>query len=459
MGAQPLAAIQPPHVVPCFARRYAQSLDRCSGSLWRLPEFLDVSRSTAPGARTATKSFANKYNERGLRTRCRAADTGAHVSLPGINSDTCGAQQEPLRSVDSGERLTGTLAELVEKGTLDSSVREGLLNLFSSYAGALSMSPRLPASEKEAAQVVAALADRVQVMLEENYTFPSRHTRVLEPFNYFDIGQRAVGNLVDFGASFVGHAERILDMQSAVARGENVLLLANHQSDADGGVWAWMTRELAPSLATDLYYVAGDRVVTDSYAKIYNMGRNLICVHSKKVMDQDPPAVREQKSKINRRSVLELGKLFKQGGAIVWVAPHGGRDRTDASGQLAPGAWDAAAVMLLKRMMDSSPNPGHVYPMAMATAEIMPPPSGEDEEKPWGMGSVFKYHGVGISIGAELHEDTIIAGIDGKEEQADAYKAAAYSKVAALYAPLADAVYGRVKPGEEFTQPWRNSEC
>ena len=37
-----------------------------------------------------------------------------------------------------------------------------------------------------------------------------------------------------------------------------------------------------PNLATDVIYVAGDRVVTDALCKPFSMGRNLFCVHSKK---------------------------------------------------------------------------------------------------------------------------------------------------------------------------------
>ena len=43
-----------------------------------------------------------------------------------------------------------------------------------------------------------------------------------------------------------------------------------------------------PDLATDVIYVAGDRVVTDPLCKPFSMGRNLFCVHSKKHMGDDP---------------------------------------------------------------------------------------------------------------------------------------------------------------------------
>ena len=33
------------------------------------------------------------------------------------------------------------------------------------------------------------------------YTFPSFHTRILEPYNYYEFGQRYVRNLIDFEKS------------------------------------------------------------------------------------------------------------------------------------------------------------------------------------------------------------------------------------------------------------------
>lgn len=58
-----------------------------------------------------------------------------------------------------------------------------------------------------------------------------------------------------------------------------MVLLANHQTEADPGVFAHMLISSHPNLATDVIYVAGDRVVTDALSKPFSMGRNLFCVH------------------------------------------------------------------------------------------------------------------------------------------------------------------------------------
>lgn len=200
-----------------------------------------------------------------------------------------------------------------------------------------------------------------------------------------------------------------------------------------------------------MYYIAGDRVIMDPVAKPFSMGRNLICVHSKRHMDDDPKT-KAAKMATNQRSVREMGKLFKQGGIPLWVAPSGGRDRKDESGEYAVSGFDPSAVMLLYRLMASAKIPAHIYPMAMASAEILPPP--ETVQKDLGEERKMDFRGVGISIGEELDTKAILAGIEDKNEQAEKLSSVAYEKVKELYKPLADKVYREVEGGKEFSQPW-----
>jgi glycerol-3-phosphate O-acyltransferase len=105
-----------------------------------------------------------------------------------------------------------------------------------------------------------------------------------------------------------------------------VVLLANHQTEADPGVFAHMLATSHPSLATDVIYVAGDRVVTDALCKPFSMGRNLFCVHSKKHLD-DVPELKASKMETNRKTLVAMQRAFNAGGTLVWIAPSGGRDR------------------------------------------------------------------------------------------------------------------------------------
>lgn len=85
------------------------------------------------------------------------------------------------------------------------------------------------------AQIQASIADLVFKEFADPYTFPSYHKRILEPYNYYEFGQRYVASLTDFSRSLLGHPERWNRIASLLEKGENVVLLANHQTEADPG--------------------------------------------------------------------------------------------------------------------------------------------------------------------------------------------------------------------------------
>ena len=307
-----------------------------------------------------------------------------HGYLPGLEGSallSCSAQFPPFVFVNDGDSFLATIDRLVQEGKFSEKVKSGLIELFTNYKGALMSNDKEADADGEAAKMIASIAERVAFQYLSPYTFPSRHERILTPFNYFLFGQRYCGNLINFNSSYVGNIEGFVKIREQLDMGDNVVIMANHQSEADPGVWAWMTQYISPSLSTDVYYVAGDRVVLDTFAKPFSMGRNLICVHSKRHMEDDP-LLRAEKMKTNQRSVRELGNMLKEGGALIWIAPSGGRDRIDPEiGTYRPAVFDPSAVQLLKRLVDknSKSHKGHIYPMAMVSAEIMPPPGGVEK--------------------------------------------------------------------------------
>jgi len=147
--------------------------------------------------------------------------------------------------------------------------------------------------------------------------------------------------------------------------------------------------------------------------------------------------------------------MFKEGGTLLWIAPSGGRDRIDEeSGKYEPGVFDPSAVQLIKRLLEKAEksNRGHVYPMAMASAEIMPPPRGV--QKDLGEERVLNHHGVGISLGDEILEADI-PGLGDSEDASQVYSDHLYAQVKTLYYPLAAAVYGDDGADTSaFEQPW-----
>ena len=63
-----------------------------------------------------------------------------------------------------------------------------------------------------------------------------------------------------------------------------------------------------------------------------------------------------------------------QGGKLLWIAPSGGRDRPNEEGTWLPAPFDAASVDLMRYLIASSKRPGHLFPLAMHSGEMMPPP-------------------------------------------------------------------------------------
>jgi len=232
------------------------------------------------------------------------------------------------------------------------------------------------------------------------YEFPSYHQAIREPYDYYQMANVYIGSLIDFERSVLMNPERWTLIQKQMEAGENVILFANHQSEGDAAFIPLLTEVSHPGLGEMVTYVAGDRVITDLLAKPFSMGKNLLCVNSKKHMN-DIPELKATKMKQNLTTIKEMQKKLKDGGFIIWIAPAGGRDRRQEDGTLIPDKFDPQAIEMMKKLGTKiSSAKTHYYPLAMATYDIMPPPS--KSEKDVGEKRVVNYTGVGLALGAEI---------------------------------------------------------
>lgn len=299
---------------------------------------------------------------------------------------------------------------------------------------------------------MASVCERVMMQATQPYIFPSFHKRILEPYNYYNFGQRYIRGLVNFDTSFVGHVDRFKKIEMQLAAGENVVLLANHQTEADPAVFALLLEAECPGLATDVIYVAGDRVVTDPLCAPFSMGRNLFCVHSKKHLD-DVPELKADKMATNRRTLKAMQVALNEGGQLLWIAPSGGRDRSidGASGHTMPDAFDASAVELMRALSSKAKPAAHIYPFAMYSYQIMPPP--REVQKSIGEKRVVFHQSVGISVCAELDVEKLVEGIEDKEARQAALADAAWKAVTEDYKALLAAIENN-DAGDDFSRPW-----
>ncbi len=192
--------------------------------------------------------------------------------------------------------------------------------------------------------------------------------------------------------------KRAMDQANA---GDNVIFFANHQSEADPQVMSIMLEKAGFTQEADrVVYVAGHKVTTDPLAIPFSMGRNLICIHSKKHIDADPDT-KPIKSRQNLAAMSGMLDKLKAGGTILWVAPSGGRDRRDVSTGKTPIApFDHKTMDMFRLMGTKSKRPTHYYPLAMVSYELCPPPDFVEA----GVGELrnFRFVPVGIKCGEEL---------------------------------------------------------
>jgi glycerol-3-phosphate O-acyltransferase len=321
------------------------------------------------------------------------------------------------------------------------------------------LSSGLPgADEAFVARVMASVCERVMLQLNPAtaFTFPSHHLRIQAPYNYYNFGQRYIRGLVDFSRSQLGHADRFARVEAQLAAGHNVVLLANHQTEADPAVFALLLEAAFPRLATDVIYVAGDRVVTDPLCAPFSMGRNLFCVHSKKHLD-DEPELKAGKQATNRRTLKAMQTALQEGGKLLWIAPSGGRDRAidPATGETCPDEFDPTAVELMRALLAKAAPQGHLWPFAMYSYRVMPPPS--SVEKSIGEERRVFHAPVGIALGEEMDVEAVLAGAPegDKEARQAALAGAAWGAASAEYRAMQRAIASPEDAAAAgFSQPW-----
>merc|ERR1712087_412017 len=103
-------------------------------------------------------------------------------------------------------------------------------SFFSSYMTEIYMADR-DMDKYEA--ILTRLMKKVLETAEEPYQFDPFHKAMREPFDYYALGNEFAEGMVASKDSIINGAELIEKMQQQVAAGDNVVLFANHQSEAD----------------------------------------------------------------------------------------------------------------------------------------------------------------------------------------------------------------------------------
>nr|ATJ44624.1 glycerol-3-phosphate acyltransferase [Theobroma cacao] len=194
-----------------------------------------------------------------------------------------------LEARSEQELLSGIRKE-VEAGRLPPNIAAGMEELYQNYRNAVFQSGDPSAVEIVLSNMAVAF-DRMLLDVEDPFVFEPYHKALREPFDYYMFGQNYIRPLTDFRNSYVGNLSLFYEIEEKLKQGHNVVLISNHQTEADPAIITLLLEKTNPHVAENMIYVAGDRVITDPLCKPFSMGRG--------------------------------------GSKIVWIAPSGGRDRPD----------------------------------------------------------------------------------------------------------------------------------
>jgi len=234
------------------------------------------------------------------------------------------------------------------------------------------------------------------------YRFEPYHQGLRVPFDYYGFGNEFFRPIVDIENSRILKLSNVDRMIVQLQNKDNVILFGNHQTEIEPQLISILLEETHPNFAANMIFVSGDRVRIDPVAAPLSMGRNLLCIYSKKYIDV-PPEMRARKQQYNQRSLNVLAELLNDGGKCIYVAPSGGRDRLNEHGipEIAP--FDPQSVELFMLMAQKSQKCVHFYPMALDTYDVLPPPKESSVEI--GEERHYNYSDIAICFGDEISID------------------------------------------------------
>lgn len=86
---------------------------------------------------------------------------------------------------------------------------------------------------EEFTDVMGALLTNVAKNMKEPFKFQPFHASIRSPYDFYKFGHRFVQPLIMWDQSFAEGLEVADEIEALVAKGDNVILLANHQTEAD----------------------------------------------------------------------------------------------------------------------------------------------------------------------------------------------------------------------------------
>jgi glycerol-3-phosphate O-acyltransferase len=267
------------------------------------------------------------------------------------------------------------LEKTLENDRVPSKLKSALLELYSNYREIVLNQPNVD----QLLQLFNLFVGEIINVIDYPPHFEIFHQAVRKPFDYYQMGLDFIRPCIDFDRSKLRGTDSLKKIDEQLKNGDNVFLLANHQIEPDPQVISLMLEHLYPKIAEEMIFIAGHRVITDPMAIPMSMGRNLLCIYSKKHI-AFPSEEKERKILHNRRTIAKMVDLLKEGGKCIYVAPSGGRDRPSSTGVVEVAPFDPQSIELFYLIARQSDRTTHFYPLALNSYPLMPPPDQVEKE-------------------------------------------------------------------------------
>jgi glycerol-3-phosphate O-acyltransferase len=283
----------------------------------------------------------------------------------------------------------------LEKGMVNAKLYHLIRTFYDNYQQALAQSSQ----QEKGQQLFELLIKLIIEQIQYPYQFSIFHRCIRQPFDYYQFGLDFIRPFIDFSHSRIFGLDMLKSIREQLKKGENVILLANHQTEPDPQVISLLLEKIDSKLAVDMIFIAGHRVISDPMAIPMSLGRNLLCIYSKKHMAY-PPEEKAKKVLHNQRTLKQMQELLNEGGYCIYVAPSGGRDRPNAAGEVTVAPFDPQSIELFWLLGQQTERSTHFYPLALQTFHLMPPP--RQVEKELGEQRIINFTPVYLAFGEEI---------------------------------------------------------
>lgn len=291
--------------------------------------------------------------------------------------------------------FTSILDYCLKKGILTPKSKKLIDEFQESYQKALLESIDSSKSIKPFEKLIELMIENIQ----KPHSFSIFHQSIRHPFDYYQMGLDFIRPLIDFEHSQIRGMDSLKAIQDQLKRGENVIFFANHQTEPDPQIMSLLLEKIDPKLAFEMIFVAGHRVISDPLAIPMSMGRNLLCIYSKKHISF-PLEEKANKVLHNQRTLKKMQELLNEGGQCIYVAPSGGRDRPNSAGEFVVAPFDTQSVEIFYLTAQQAEKSTHFYPLALKTYALMPPP--RHVEKELGERRTVNFTPVYLAFGKEI---------------------------------------------------------